>query len=430
MYRLYYDTLPGDRVDSKFLHNNIQRFKQSIWIRSGSIHHFLSFLGIEYTWTNNINDPDAIVVIEIDSADTEDALDIIKHASQTYTKSIVVSTTEPSVNIHVDVLADLYPNVIYLSAGDYTLNSSLENVLLFPFFLVRPQTLLTMVHIHHLEMCNFLTSKKQYVFNHLSNYWAPNKYHAHHTIKKYFNQSPSNKALISYKPIDYPGNKSIARTSSNLLILDMMKSWISYINTKGNFAELYPAEEYINYADPAHPDHYRIERIKGDSHFHFDMLQHPVTVYKDSYLSLVTEVIKGRLHYSNGKNVSYHFISEKSMQPILNGHLFVVNAPDKFHTAYLRDTLGFELYDEVFDYNRIEDTYVHECDGASEYLTAYNIINQLNNFNPECIFNNASLLAEKLHYNRNLLTNPYSKLRLKLRQEFINILERYRDLNK
>lgn len=426
MYKLYYDKLPGTRVSSQFLNETIKNFRQLTWTKSSSIDIFLSFLGIDYLWTDNAADSDAIVILEIDSA-SDQIENVFDHASKTYKKSIIISTTEPCLyNLHADRISKKYPNVLYVSVGDHSLNFKLDNFFLFPFFLLRPHSLLTQINLYHLDMCNLLTSAKPYVFNHLSNFWSPNKYHMHYTIKNYFEKKDS--ALISYKPINWPGNKSKERLVSNLAILEKMKLWIAEINKRPIFYNLYPYEDYINRADPTHIDHYRIEKISGDTYFDINNLSHPLKIYTDTHLSLVTEVIKGRVSFEDDRSLSYNYISEKTVQSILHGHLFVVNASDRYHTDYLQKTLGVELYDEIFDFADIEDTDVPKCQNSSEYLTAYKIISQLNDFRPECIFDNAKSIAEKIQFNRNLLINPGSKLRSNLKQSFIDILEHYRNL--
>lgn len=422
MYRLYYDRLPGCRLDNNFLKKTIKN-QNWTWTKSSSIDSFLSFLGINYLWVDNVNDNDTLIVLEIDSAN-ENVEAVFEYASNTYKKSIVVSTTEPALyNLHSDRISTIYPNVLYLCAGDHTLNFKLGNIFLFPFPLIRPITSLAQLKIHHLDVGDSLTSSKPFVFNHLSNWWSPNKYHMHYTIKNYLTNQAA--ALISYRPINWPGNKNKDRLASNLTVFENMKTWIAEINKRPIFADLYPLNDYINRADPSHLDHYRIQKLKIDTEFNFQTLAHPSKIYNDTHMSLVTESIKGRVCFEKGLDVEYNYISEKTVQPIMQGHLFVVNSPDRFHTEHLKNTCGFELYDEVFDYEDIEDTDLPRCENSSQYLTAYKIITQLNKFDPQSIADNAKVIAEKIHYNKNLLVNPDSALRIKLKQEFIAILEHY-----
>jgi len=430
MYKLFYDTLPGNRVSYETLTKLDENFRKSLWTVPGHIHHFMNTLGIEFSWTSNINDPDVVVIVEIDSADATVTKTVLEYASKTYKKSIVVSPTEPPpADLFLDTLKELYPNVLYVCLGDHKFKHDLKNFALFPFLLIRSLSLSSNINLYHFNNCNFLTSKKQYMFNHLSNFWSPNKYHMHYTIKNYFQHATNSNPILSYKPINWPSNKNIARLNSNIKIFESMKEWILEINKSPIFSSLYPYEDYISRADTKSIDHYRIEQVNGDRSFDVNNLYHPATIYKDSYISVVTEVVKGRIEYNPWKSVAYNYISEKTLQPILHGHIFVVNAPDNYSTKYLRDTLGFELYDEIFDYNDIEDTYVPKCENSSEYYTAYKIISQLNNFTPDLIFDNAKLIAEKIQYNKSVLTNSNSKLRQDLKHEFIKILETYRDMN-
>ena len=68
------------------------------------------------------------------------------------------------------------------------------------------------------------------MFNHLSNFWSPNKYHMHYTIKNYFQHATNGNPILSYKPINWPSNKNIARLNSNIRIFELMKEWILEIN--------------------------------------------------------------------------------------------------------------------------------------------------------------------------------------------------------
>ena len=209
-----------------------------------------------------------------------------------------------------------------------------------------------------------------------------------------------------------------------------MKKWMKNICEIPVFSSLFPYEDYINKADPQHADHYRIESIAGDKQHDMNNWFHPPHVYSNSHISLVTEVPSAKLEYSTGISTEYNYISEKTVQPILHGHIFIVNAPNNYSTQYLQGTLGFELYNELFDYGKIEDTFIPNCLDLSLFYTSYKIIEQLNNFKTELIFDNAKQIAEKIQYNKSMLTNPNSKLRQRLKEEFTKILEIYKNLDR
>jgi hypothetical protein len=293
--------------------------------------------------------------------------------------------------------------------------------------IIRSVALIANIPLHHLMNCNLLTSKKQFLFNHLSNFWAHNKYHTHYTIKNHFNFDSDRRALLSYKPI-YISNAE-QRLNQNAAEFDNMKKWMKNICEIPVFSTLFPYEDYINKADPQHADHYRIESIAGDKQHDINNWFHPPHVYSNSHISLVTEVPSATLEYSTGISTKYNYISEKTVQPILHGHIFIVNAPNNYSTQYLQGTLGFELYNELFDYGKIEDTFIPNCLDSSLFYTSYKIIEQLNNIKPELIFDNAKQIAEKIQYNKSMLTNPNSKLRQRLKEEFTKILETYKDIN-
>jgi len=424
MYKLYYQDFPGNRLDQQHLLDTVPNYKSGLWDETGHIHTFMSFLGIEYQWTKDRNDPDAVVVLEVDSAPASVTAAVIEHASKTYKRAIVMSATEPPPpGLLMDVMAKQYPNVLFVASGDHLFVSPTENFVAFPFFALRPMTVASQLAVHFIPDCNRLTAQKQFVFNHLSRFWAPNKYHMHYTIKNHFAHVRSKRALVSYRPIDWVEACGNARKNINLRDLDRIRT-IHKLESNGDpsLNQLYPIEDYINRTNPEHADCYPAELIERDSYFNNRVLSHPRQAYTDCHLSLVTEVPKGRVELSNGTSVGYNYISEKTVQPILHGHIFLVNGTDGYNTRYIRDTMGFEIFDEVFEYADIEKN-------NSSYMTAYNIIAQLNQFNPECISDNASVIAEKIHHNRDLLTNPNSRLRQQLKQSFVNMLEKYRNLN-
>jgi hypothetical protein len=130
----------------------------------------------------------------------------------------------------------------------------------------------------------------------------------------------------------------------------------------------------------------------------------------------------GKLWFSDNTFTEYNYISEKTLQPILHGHIFLVNANNQFNTTYIRDSLGFEIFNEIFDYADIEQH-------SSQYMTSHNIINQLNRFDSGSISDNAKQIAEKIHHNRDLVINPNSKLRQQLTAAFVDILDRSRELD-
>lgn len=432
MFKLYYDTLPGQRLDQDILALKNPEFEKGLWTKAGGqIHNFMSLLGIDYKWTNNPNDDDVLIIFEIDSASASTTEAILKYASETYKKSIVVSPTEPPpAGLKLDNLAQKFPNVLYVCLGDYNVISILKNFALFPFMTIRALSTATNIEFHYrLSDCCNIKSNKPFMFNHLANFWSFRKYHMHYTLKRYFTQTLNRRAMYSYKPIFWDEKDHNPRLEDNLHLLEHLKVWWREVNNAAPvIAELYPYDDYINSADPDHKDHFKIERLKNDKRFDINNLNHPLPIYRDTHISVISEVTKGRLEFTHNEDIAYSYITEKTIQPLLHGHLFIVNAPDKYSTSYLHAQLGFELYDEIFNYTDIEDIYVDNCADASEFLTAFKIVEQLNNLRNQQIFDNAKILAEKILYNKNMLTSPGSKLRKQLRENFISILEKYRDL--
>jgi hypothetical protein len=246
----------------------------------------------------------------------------------------------------------------------------------------------------------------------------------HYTIKEH-STVPN---IISYRPLNWDcahSNRQIIMKNSHEILKTVHKS-LCEKNEK--YSNIYPFEDYINKCTPDHPDMYLEEVIDNDPlttnyHIGSKMLVHPVEIYQNSYISLVSE-IGYTAFLSNGKNVHHYNISEKLMQPILNNHIFIVNDAPGYNTKYLKNKLGFEIFEEIFDYDFIESGNTEEID-----FTAYNIVQNLNKFKPEMIFDNSKIIAEKIHYNRNLVINPNSSLRKMLKNAFEDILNKYLEMD-
>lgn len=424
MYKLYYDTMPGNRVGFDYLSKNVLGYATRLWDTTGSVHIFMSMMGIDYRWTTDLLDPDTVVIMEIDSVPSAAAAEVIEYASKKYARSIVMSTTEPPMpNLYFDRMAKLYPNVLFVANGNHKFVPTEKNIAVFPFFLLRPLSVACQTEVHHIADCGYLTKRKPHVFNHLSRFWAPNKYHMHYTIKQHYAHPSGTSALTSYMPLNYGEDQSEIRQKINRDgFIRMRHHHRIESESEPEIATLYPIEHYINCADPGHAHHFQREKINGDKYFDSHILTHPKKIYTDSYLSLVTEVPTGKIFKSDNTFTEYNYVSEKTVQPILHGHVFLVNANKGFNTVHIKQELGFEIFEELFDYAAIDRT--------AQMLSSYHIIQQLNQFDPHCIFDNAAVIAEKIHHNRDQLINPNSSLRRSISQAFVNILEKSKGLNR
>jgi hypothetical protein len=426
VYKLYYDTFPGNRVFQEKL-SVIPEYNNGLWYfnKSGNIDNLISLMGIKYNWTNDFKDPNSIVIIEIDSQPSDVVLKIFDMVSRNFSKAIIMTATEPNTShFDFDGIKKKYPNILFVCNGDHYLNDLFDNIALFPFYLLRLISFSTEMKIHNLKDLNFLTNKKPAVFNHLSKHWTPLKYKMHYTIKKY-SHVPN---LVSYRPINY--DKSIRYHLSMDLYNQLKETHKKLCNNNEKYSSIYPYDDYINKCTPDHLSAYPPEFIKNDpinknNFIGSTILKHPFIIYQNSYISLVTEIEEGKVLLNN-KYTRYYNISEKVIQPILNNHIFAVNGLKGYHTEYLKNKLGFEIFDEIFDYNSIDKDYVEKTEYFGEInFTPYNIMQELNKFKPEMIFDNSKIIAEKIHYNRDLVINPNSSLRQMLKNAFEDILNKY-----
>lgn len=468
-YKLYYDTLPGNKLMINRLSRHIKDFTTGLWRGTSVIQDMMTVLGIDYKWTNNAKDPEAIVVIEVESQPPEILHKIINMASNTYKKCIVACTTEQPCIETIEALPSiqkLHPNVLITFGGNPELNFKSSNMVFYPYYLLKPFIFDISVKLHNELNCNGLTSSKPYIFNHLSRMWAREKYHTHYTIMNHFerkyNKDRGYGAMLSYRPINFLGDAGDRHQKAleglKYLAIENDKRGDDPL-TRGLYKELYPTKDYINRADPNYPDHYGLLKLYDDPMYDdegnmLDVgmrdLAHPIGVYSRSHIALVTEIecaewdstylAKGlgfshenpnpltikEKSKSTPSTVFNSFISEKTVQPILNKQIFIVGNTDlingSYNTDFLKRCLGFELFEEVFDYQDIEN--------ENKFLTTAKVIEQLNNFKEEVIFDNARVLGEKLHYNRDLMANPNSELRKKLKKWFVeDLLDKFLEMD-
>lgn len=468
MYKLYYDTIPGNKLLLNEFSRHVKGYRSGLWRETGVIHDMMSILGIKYKWTNNINDPKAIAIIEVDSPESKTLHKIIGIASKKFKKCIVVSTTEAPTFETISIIPDIkkqFPNVLLLFLGNPKLNFSSSNIIFYPFFLIKPFVFDMTVETHNFRDCNYLTSKKDYLFNHMSRMWSRDKYHTHYTIQKHLNRKYDGEkgygALLSYRPINHSSRsgkkEDDIKNLSGMIVRNDMR--IDGEKT-GRYKKLYPSEDYLACADPNSPKCFPLKRLNDDPMYDDEgnmsgtvgmtKLKHPYTIYKNSHISLVTEngccswqssyLAKGLGFDEKNPNpdavcvhnrvprtqLFNHVISEKTVQPILNGHIFIVGNVDmsngKYHTNFLKKILGFQMFEEIFDYKSLEND--------SRHLFTYNIISQFNEFREEIIFDNAKILTEKIYHNRDLMINPSGELRQKLKKWFVeDILNKFLKLD-
>lgn len=468
-YKLYYDTIPGNKLLLNRLTRNIKDFSLGLWRKTSIMQDIMTVLGLDYEWTSDINDPDAIVIVEVESQQPDTLYKVIKLASRIFKKSIVACTTEQPCGDTIEILPKLqkmYPNVIITFGGNPELNFKSSNMVFYPYYLLKPFIFDITTNIHNMPNCNYLTSPKPHTFNHLSRMWAREKYHTHYTIMNYFERKYSKRrgygALLSYRPMNLLGNIGERYTRAIEGLNEMRETntwWGNQPELKGVYKKLYPTEDYVNKADPNNPDHYPLMRLDGDPMYNdqgelndvgMRKLDHPSQIYRECHISLITEIECGQWntpYLAKGLGLSKDnpnpltlkkknkqspttvfnsFISEKTVQPILNKQIFIVGNADlingSYNTDFLNRCLGFELFEEVFNYQTIENEH--------RYLTTYRVIEQLNNFKEEVIFDNAKVLSEKLHYNRDLMANPNGELRQKLKKWFVkDLLDKYLELD-
>ena len=107
------------------------------------------------------------------------------------------------------------------------------------------------------------------------------------------------------------------------------------------------------------------------------------------------------------------------MHPLLNCQPFVANGCIGYNDS-LQKEFGFQIYDELFDHSFDEE--------ESMFKRAEMIAKQAQSFDRAVLCDNLKTVAEKVQYNKNLLTNRNSSLFVKFRNVMLEYIDRYYSL--
>jgi len=387
--KLYYDAFPGKKLCYDFIKHNIRSYSE--W-QTGryQFHDILNELSIPWEWTD---DPkQGIVVTEIESTAPENIPLFLDYFDQKFDKYIVLSMTEPRYTFVSDKQHDVfkrYPNAFFMDVSsattcDFSLNQ--KKYLQFPFFIFRCTSSTINGMLCHGEHQMEKPESKLYDFNHLSYNCRFEKFVSHYHLHEKYKLT---NCLFTYRPQLGTANESI-------------RDAIMFHGEKYNID---PAtiHDMIRKLDD---EPFEELTLPEDTMFNSNLRQHPVELYEDTCISLITE--------------SYHhddvfFITEKTIQPIMNSHPFIVNGSTGFN-QFLSDQ-GFALYDELFDYS---------FDSMPSMVNRADFIaKQAANFDRSVLIDNITTVVHKVQHNKNLLTNRNSVVFLKYRELMLEYIDRY-----
>ena len=114
--------------------------------------------------------------------------------------------------------------------------------------------------------------------------------------------------------------------------------------------------------------------------------------YRKSFIDIVTET-----SYENHN----FFMTEKTIRPICHEKPFVAIGPANFHTKYLKEHFGLELYDEIIDYSFDKEDCL-QCRINDVVENIKNLVSQKNTLNKSY-----KKILPKLKYNRHVLETIY-----------------------
>lgn len=388
--KLYYDTFPGKKLCYDFIRNNIRSYLE--W-QTGryQFHDILNELSIPWEWTD---DPKkGMVIAEIESTAPENIPLFLDYFDQTFDKYIVLSMTEPRYNFVSDQQFDVferYPNAFFMdvSSAKDTCDFSLtqKKYLQFPFFIFRCTSSTINGLLCHGENLMEKPETKQYDFNHLSYNCRFEKFVSHYHLHEKYKLT---NCLFSYRPSLGSANEFIR--NSVMYHGQQYNIDPAIINDMIRKLDHEPFEEFT---------------LPEDTVFNSNVRQHPYELYKNTCISLVTESQHGN---------EIFFITEKTIQPIMNAHPFIVNGSTGFN-KFLSEQ-GFVLYDELFDYS---------FDSMPSIVNRADCIaKQAANFDRSVLIDNIKTVVHKVQHNKNLLTNKNSVVFLKYRELMLEYIDRY-----
>lgn len=314
--KLYYNTVPGRALEHK--NQELLMWHQPEFT---AFHHILNTLGIEYEWSNNPNE--SLVVLDIGSTSFNNPTQskilhsLISKYSETYKHVLVHTSQEPINNEHVASVLELYPNVYLMDICYSTLNAS--KYIPFPSFFVRMiNNSINEVKVYPYN--DLLNCDRPNTFNSLKFRWTVDKFYAHYLINKH---KLSSQAICTYK-------------RPEAITTELIDSVIGNWHNNKDKTELYHIHDFLQNAQ---------NQSLGphDTEFHVVKRAQPQTIFSDTFFSLVSENV------NTSANSNKFYISEKTLYPLVNNHPFVCLA-NKDHHKFMVD-LGFELYDNLFDYS-------------------------------------------------------------------------------
>lgn len=392
--KLYYDTFPGRKI----LHREItQTLTNYVEWQDGrySFHDILNVLGIPYEWTNDAKQ--GIVLVDVDSTPSDQMHRVIKLAGERYEKFAIASLTEVRYGYVVDNMLhnlwDKYPGMYLFDCGVhnplYTKKTiqSHPNYMGFPFMIPRTASLACNGILVHGEHLNENIADKRWDFNHLSSTWRLEKFLTFYYMQKY---NVSNSVQSYRPPQDIEWAIGIIENEGKTRGVDVK----DIVNRMRADPAFYRDTMSLPYHDHAYSVNVRV---------------HPKGLYQDSVFSLVSESY-------HGAEERVIFVTEKSMQPMLNAHPCLIKGTMGIN-AYLK-SLGFEVYEELFDYSfDLEDCMFARADMVAK---------QMRDFDRDCVLDNIKTVMQKVSHNKNQLLNFYSSTVYKnLRQTMLEYIDRY-----
>jgi hypothetical protein len=424
--KIYYDRGIGQNIISREQHNNLVWANTFLEYETTDIHNMLDVLGIDYEWSNDPND--SIAFANLGSCPPESSIFVstCAYLSDKFKKCIVYTSQEPWRFEHITKLINAFDNLFFMDAST-PLKDTVVHERYIPFmgFMCRQVSIPTQITVAWPDRPRrgMVPIKK---FNCLMNQWRPEK-HMVMSLLNYYHKKATENNFVSYNTIPssdldgYPIEQAIAGFEH--ILDDSNDDDFKEYALRGIAENPFPVRELPNDVRMTYQHEWRVSDT-----FSTSFRVHPPYCYTNTYVSLVCEsangvepggvVPGGKPDYSHF--AARQFITEKSILPMMNEHLFLAYAGYGFYDTL--EELGFRCYDEVFDYSF--DFNSNRVERAKSVVDQ--VVNTSMNTYHTTLGNNSETYKKILHNKKNLF-NRNSQLWQIIRNNFEQNIQRFMD---
>ena len=407
------DLDPSD--NSSFIWNDYD--DHAVSTRRTDIHEMFNILGIDYNWSNQEEDSLAFVNIGSVPHLSERFKNIVKYASETFSKPIIYTSQEPWQLKVVEEYLNKYDNIIMMD-NSVPVNGKqyLPRYKPFPFMICRMLSIPTNIMMVYPDLSYNRISQK---FNCLLWNWRIEK----HVCLTYLKKKQLDKNnIITYK-VNNPN--FIAQNNVNKRLNDFFDGWNENNEKQKQEIKEFSLELLTTLDDINLENDISIKPNHPTIDSSFRAL--PRYVYEETGFSLVCESFCGSSwDYDTNQELYYKdsqaFITEKTLFPLMNGHPWLTFGEHDFYKAM--ESFGFYSHDELFDLSFDSNpNSLDRIDAITDIVKNIDL-NKIKNV----LTNRDSETHKKIRHNKYQMFNTNSFLWKKLRLQFTKYMDEILEL--